>query len=201
MKLKNNGGYTLVELIICMAVFAVISGAILLFMTTGTRSYSRTKSTLDLQMETQTLMSQINTMVQESNRAVFDSSNNMLTLYSLAQIHTSASPAVTTYPAGVKGDYGEVYVTGKKVIYYSKTNSALYFKEYADDSTVTIADMQKADNLFSSYISDFDVSSISDTGKVNISLSMQNKKSKFSAMNNMKMRNWVYNTPAPSVTP
>ena len=72
MKWKDNKGFSLVELIISMAVLAIVSLAIMVLVQYGTRSYTYAKSELNLQMEAQTLLAQINTMIQESNYAEYD---------------------------------------------------------------------------------------------------------------------------------
>lgn len=86
---KDKRGYTLVELIISMAILSVVGGAIILLMQSGTRSYSNTKAELDLQMESQTLMAQLNTMIMESNCVKYDDTNNALILY---QVYTKKLP-------------------------------------------------------------------------------------------------------------
>ena len=80
---KDKRGYTLVELIISMAILAIVGGAITLLMQSGSRSYSNTKAELDLQMESQTLMAQLNTMIMESNCVKYDDVNNALILYQI----------------------------------------------------------------------------------------------------------------------
>ena len=78
---KDKRGFTLVELIISMAILAIVGGAITLMMQSGSRSYSNTKAELDLQMESQTLMAQMSTMIMESNCVKYDKDNNTLALY------------------------------------------------------------------------------------------------------------------------
>ena len=52
---SDEKGFTLVELVISMGMFSVVMLAILIFMTTGTRSYGTAKNELNLLMESQML--------------------------------------------------------------------------------------------------------------------------------------------------
>ena len=91
---KDKRGFTLVELIISMAILAIVGGAITLMMQSGSRSYSNTKAELDLQMESQTLMAQMSTMIMESNCVKYDKDNNTLALYQV-ELKSTALPAVS----------------------------------------------------------------------------------------------------------
>ena len=101
---KDKRGYTLVELIISMAILAIVGGAITLLMQSGTRSYSNTKAELDLQMESQKVMEQLSTMIMESNCVKYDSANNALILYQVVvkkipmPSSSGAAPAGTVAP-------------------------------------------------------------------------------------------------------
>ena len=94
---KDKRGFTLVELIISMAILAIVGGAITLMMQSGSRSYSNTKAELDLQMESQTLMAQMSTMIMESNCVKYDKDNNTLALYQV-ELKSTALPAVSGTP-------------------------------------------------------------------------------------------------------
>lgn len=68
---REEDGFTLIELIISMGVFSIVAIAIALFLQTGTNSYSRARSELNLQMESQMLINQIRDMTYSSNYAEF----------------------------------------------------------------------------------------------------------------------------------
>ena len=65
--LRNNGGFTLVELIISVGILAVISLIVALIVKAGAGTYSNISSDLNLQVESQTAMSQIQEVVLDCN--------------------------------------------------------------------------------------------------------------------------------------
>lgn len=48
---KNSGGFTLIELIVTVAIIAIFSGVILSFIGTGSNTYRSTSSNAKVQME------------------------------------------------------------------------------------------------------------------------------------------------------
>ncbi len=207
---KDNKGYTLVELIISMAVFAVVLGAMTLLMSNGSKSYSNAKTELDLQMEAQTLMAQLNTMVMESNQAVYDDTNKILTLYQIQKKSYPISTAVgatplPTAPAGVSpypspgadDKFLNVkMVKDKKFIKFDRTKHKLYLEEHDNDavnpaSSGSISYPQ--DELFADYIDDFSVTV--DKNEVTVHLSMKCKQKTFNADTTMKIRNQMVTYP------
>lgn len=183
LNIKDNRGYSLVELIVSMAVFALVAGAILLFIYSGSRSYSFAKTELDLQMESQTLLSQINTMILQSDNAVYDSSENTLTLYQMAtkNVVSATNGSITM----------QKEVTGKKVIYFDAGTSSLYLEEYSDDAAPACTPSEE--RLFSSYIDSF--ATLVDGNKVTLKLQMKNNKQKFNASVTSKIRNKLITYP------
>ncbi len=184
---KDKRGYTLVELMISMAVFALVAGAILIFLSAGSRSYTFAKTELDLQMESQTLLSQINTMILEANNAVYDSTTNSLTLYQIETVNeatVTADPLTSTAPV-----YTETRsIVNRKVIYFDSASSSLYLDEESgaalpvSGTAMTISQ----DRLMSSYIDSFGVDV--DGNRVVVKLGMKNGKRTFNADTTTKMR-------------
>ena len=60
---KKNRGFTLIELIVTVAIMAIFSGVVLSMIGTGANSYRKTSSTAKAQMETQDVMDQIQNMI------------------------------------------------------------------------------------------------------------------------------------------
>ncbi len=79
--IKSNKGVSLVELIIGIAILAVIGFAVATFMKSGTMSYSSTSKEVNLQYEAQLVTNQINDILTEANGDVsYDSGNKTLSI-------------------------------------------------------------------------------------------------------------------------
>lgn len=63
----NNKGNTLVELVISMAITAVILTMVIAFLATNSNHYVNAENTVNLQMESQSVMNQLNDMIIEAN--------------------------------------------------------------------------------------------------------------------------------------
>lgn len=71
-EMKNtNKGFTLIELIVTVAIIAIFSGVILTFVTTGSNTYRSTSSTAKVQMETQETFDRIEDMIIDVNRSLY----------------------------------------------------------------------------------------------------------------------------------
>lgn len=70
MKQKNKG-FTLIELIVTIAIIAIFSGVVLTVVGTGAHSYRTTSSNTKVQMETQDVMDQIQNIIIDVNRSVY----------------------------------------------------------------------------------------------------------------------------------
>lgn len=70
MKQKNKG-FTLIELVVTIAIIAIFSGVILTVVGTGAHSYRTTSSNTKVQMETQDVMDQIQNIIIDVNRSVY----------------------------------------------------------------------------------------------------------------------------------
>lgn len=70
MKQKNRG-FTLIELIVTIAIIAIFSGVVLTVVGTGAHSYRTTSSNTKVQMETQDVMDQIQNIIIDVNRSVY----------------------------------------------------------------------------------------------------------------------------------
>ena len=69
MKQKNKG-FTLIELVVTIAIIAIFSGVILTVVGTGAHSYRTTSSNTKVQMETQDVMDQIQNIIIDVNHVL-----------------------------------------------------------------------------------------------------------------------------------
>lgn len=70
-KRLENRGFTLIELIVTVAIIAIFSGVVLTFITTGSNTYRSTSNTAKVQMETQETFDQIEEMIIDVNRSLY----------------------------------------------------------------------------------------------------------------------------------
>lgn len=188
---SDEKGFTLVELVISMGMFSVVMLAILIFMTTGTRSYGTAKNELNLQMESQMLLNQIRDLTYSANYATYDDTNKALLLYDVQKVKTAtpspgvSSPAPSAAPATK---------TAKVTVVYMK-DDALYLKKDLDPSLVDPATLSSTcaasdDYLFSRYMSDFKASI--NKNDVRLTIKMKNGNSKYTLYEGITIRNgWV----------
>ena len=80
---KGNGGFSLVELIVAMAIMAIAGISIFRFMSYSSDNYKRSNEDVKLQYEQQLAVNQIRDLILESSRALFyDESSKTLIIYS-----------------------------------------------------------------------------------------------------------------------
>ena len=69
-KRLGNKGFSLIEVIIALAIIMVVSGSIISFLLAGSSSYSSVITTTDLQKEAQLVMNQISDIVISAEKEV-----------------------------------------------------------------------------------------------------------------------------------
>lgn len=192
---KDNRGFTLVELIISMAVMTIVAGTISLLMIQGSKSYSNAKSELDLQMESQTVMAQLNTMIMEANMVNYDSTNHVLTLY---QIETLPATAGSVSIPKQVNDIKFIQFKNNKLYLYEHDHDQL---KPASGGSVDCAGCGKytADGLLADYIEDFYVTPEgdlpADNTAVTVHLKMKSGIQSYDAEAITKIRNKLVTNP------
>lgn len=63
----DNKGYTLIELVVSMLITAIVITIIISFMSTNSSSYNYVSENINLQIESQTVMNQLNDIILEAN--------------------------------------------------------------------------------------------------------------------------------------
>lgn len=213
----NNRGFSLVELIVGIAILVIVSGAALGFMMTSTKTYKNVSDDVDLQEEAQIVMNQLETMVQNAGKGVnFMYKGKTITenpadsvevegfSFSASDIDTSA----------VDVDYKILYVYNQEnryVITFDVKNNKLMYREEArlkDESGTkfvnSFEDKSGSDALMCEYLEDFDVTLTSNDSKVvlNISLTMEKGVKTHKTNQNFFLRNSILlNTNVASIYP
>lgn len=79
-----NAGFSLIELVISIALVTIIGGSIITFLLTGTNSYSAVSKDVDLQEEAQIVTNQLSDFIVDTDRAITfkeDADKKELTIY------------------------------------------------------------------------------------------------------------------------
>lgn len=93
MKVKDEKGYSLVEVLVVIAILAVVGGAICGFLLTSTRLFSGSKNEVDIQTEAQTAINWLNDMLAEAGYGVMYkedavAGSHVLEIYNAENIYT-----------------------------------------------------------------------------------------------------------------
>ena len=147
--MRSNKGFSLIELIVAVAILAVAGVAIFGFVVNTSNSYSRTNKEVKLQYEQQLAVNQIRDMIVESDKGIyFDEASKSLALYGAVKIDPSTGDK--SYPV--------------TVIHFKQSDGKMYFgtREFASGETVTFAGVTP-DKILSENVTEFKV----DLTKVN----------------------------------
>lgn len=202
MQKREESGFTLVELIISMAIFSIVAVMIVMFMQTGANSYQRARNELDLQMDSQMLINQIRDMAYSANYAEYDDSGSthILTLYHIKKTYT---PAVTPDPLAVPATTGVPASVSKSVescevvVWDPDTKKLYYDKATASVPTIDLSNEDwRNQHLFCNYMENFTVKTDA-AGKIpdntiQLTINMKARTRTYNLTENITVRNgWV----------
>lgn len=138
---RNNKGFSLVELIVALAIFGIAGVAVFGFTVNSSRLYQRSNVDVKLQYEQQMAVNQIRDMVVESDKGIyFDEANKTLALYGAVKNEES----------------GKVYPV--TIIRYKQPEGKIYFgtKEFSAVTEFTFTD-EDTKKLLAEDVTNFDV--------------------------------------------
>lgn len=182
------------ELVISMGILTIVGGTLAILMIQGSKGYRNAKSELDLQMESQTVMAQLNTMIMESNMVNYDKVNHVLTLYQIENLPTTAG--AVSPPKQVNNIKFVEYKDEKLYLYehdHDQTRPASGGSVECSGCSEYIAGEPIEAHLLAEYIEDFSVTPQGDLTKesptVTITLKMKSGIQKYNADATTKIRN------------
>lgn len=216
-KTIDNRGFTLVELIVGIAILVIVAGAALGFMMTSTKTYKNVSDDVDLQEEAQIVMNQLETLVMNAGKGVnFMYKGKTITENPADSVEVegfsfSAADIDTT---NIDVDYKILYIYNEEnryVVTFDVKNNQLLYREEARlmDETGTkyinsFEDKSGSDALMCEYLEDFDVTLNGDSSKVvlNASLDMEKGVKTYKTNQNFFLRNSIaLNTNVSSIYP
>lgn len=190
----NNKGYSLVELIVSVAILTIITSAILGFIVTGTKSYGNVSEDVDLQQEAQLSMNQLGDIIIDSTNGLkyYYNDNEANTVLSDADIAGDPTSKTFAIYNTVKETVSGVTVE-KKYIYnliWKSADKKIYFrKDSIADATgaVTVG----TEELMAEYVSIFSPSlvKVEDKKKVSMTLTFSRNDKTYTSSKNFAIRN------------
>ena len=187
---KDQNGITFIELIIAIAISAIIMVAATMFLGSAHKNYNNASAQIDLQSESQILMEQIGMWVMEGNRVeALDPSTSGaqgIVIYRIPRKTSVENPNGAAAPEPAS----------KRVIWLSASGKKLYTKtaDVADpekDTTVIAANVDEVQqNLLGEYVTAFTGTvDASSQASVTVSFKMQYLKQNYEIQNMFKLRN------------
>lgn len=137
MRVKNDKGYTLVELLIVIAILAIVGGIIFGFMLTSTQLFSGSKNEVDVQTEAQTTINWLNDMLAEAGYGVTYQEDSAAGLHTL-EIYNAENIYTITYVISEGKLYCEeskLESGGTKLVLTSNQLLAEYVTAFSLDTT------------------------------------------------------------------
>jgi len=174
-KYSNNKGFSLIELIVALAIALIVGGSIISFLLTGSNSYNFVVTNTDLQEEAQLVMNQISDIVATAEKAVnFDDLTGTLEVFN------------------EKEKYEIRFDNAEKRLYYKKRD-----RDITNNTFSVVEDVLMAEN-----VSGFwgDMTNVATTSKVSVQINFENKSSAYVKEETISLRNGKTVIPSNDVT-
>lgn len=180
---KNNSGFSLIELVVAIAVLSIVSTAIFQFMIVSSKHYQKQTREVELQFEAQLAMNQLQDLVIDAAKGISYSVNG-----SAGKILKDDEITVSS----VTSKQITAYHTDKYyIVKWDAATQRLLYSEYrreADNSWTKIA----GDVLMAEYVKSFsaDLSETEKSGNIRFDVVFNNER-EYKVTQNVTLRNRV----------
>lgn len=169
---KNDNGMTLIELIISLAISAIILTMIIMIISSASKSFRRTGNEVNLQKEAQVTINQLTNLLMEAND--INISSNLLPT-------SDDKKYLITYLAE---NYAVLFIKKEQKLYLIKDEPMLP----ADDVIYTDSDDFTARYLMAEFVKDFEIKDY-DTKKVTVAITFEIDDKEYSTSRKIVLRN------------
>lgn len=191
-KCNANKGFTLVELIIGVAILAIVTAAIAGFLVTGTRHYTNQNTEVMIQEEAQLAVNQMADIIIDAARSVSYKEVGEDKIFVVYNGDEDEDGNVTERYSGEKNYYFYYRAEDRKIAY---TEFAVAYENPSEDG-------DSIDCLLAEDVSDFkvDLSMLESKRTVGLSVTIERRNKKYTANTNITIRNKIlYNIIDPEV--
>ena len=200
---EKQSGFTLVELLVSIAIFSIVSAAIFGFIVVGSRNYTTASTEINLQQEAQLALNQMSDVIIDTTRSVnyygYPSEGSGGTA-ALKDADFSFEPAFKSLllfngeekeePDGTKTVVPGSGNDKNYQFYWDKADEELYFSEIE----VTETDFSSAEKvLLAQHVREFsaDLSQVEEKRIVQVTMTFANGNKEYTTTNNITIRNKV----------
>ena len=160
----NNKGFSLVELLVAVALVAVVGTAVFGFMTVGARTFTSTSSEVNLQSESQLAFNQMQDLIIDTAVGIDYGYLPAGSVLDPEDYHSYAGNWTTVIPAGTACEAKKLVMYNLDNVYeltWVKADEKLYYTEYTTDTSVTtevrrVEPAVESHVLLAEYVKDFD---------------------------------------------
>lgn len=194
---QQNSGFSLVELIIAIAILVIVTGAVCGFIVVTSRNYATANNDISVQQEAQLALNQMSDVIIDATRSInyvgYDASNQPVKVMKDSEFtFTPEKKALIVYNTAAPTSGEEDTELHNYMFYWQKSDESLYF---------SIADVGgkfpmpgEADSvLLAENVTDFqvDLSQVEERRVVKLKLNFKAGNRKFEMANNITVRNKV----------
>ncbi len=152
-KKLNKKGFTIVELLVSIAIMAVISLLLGQLVAATSGAYKRISATTEIQQSAQEALTQISNIVRNSNKLVISKGDGIIVMESMNYANEKIVLVYVAAGSTDEGDMGKIYVDFN----HAETISTVSREEDASVPELDITQIQKEDFLITDLVKDFTV--------------------------------------------
>lgn len=186
---KQNSGFSLVELIIAIAILVIVTGAVCSFIIITSRNYANGNNDISVQQEAQLALNQMSDVIIDATESInyvgYDQSDQPVKALKDSEFaFTPEKKALIVY--NTEPDH--------YMFYWQKSDESLYFSVADADGNFPMPGENSADCvLLAENVTDFqvDLSQVEERRVVKLMLNFQTGTRKFEMANNITVRNKV----------